>query len=116
MYAAKADELPDGRWIWTTQGGWSLPQLDDPTLFTFAELSAAAPANPLWIQGGGFTGARVNQAALTALGLAAGLARRRARRERQPDRPARRAGDDRGEPGDPRAARRDRRSTARRSA
>ena len=72
MYAAKAVELPDGKWIWTTQGGWSLPQLDDPTLFTFAELSAAAPANPLWIQGGGFAGARVNQAALTALGLGPG--------------------------------------------
>jgi predicted amidohydrolase YtcJ len=72
MYAAKAAELPDGKWIWTTQGGWSLPQLDNPTLFTFAELSAVAPANPLWIQGGGFAGARVNQAALTALGLAPG--------------------------------------------
>jgi predicted amidohydrolase YtcJ len=72
MYAAKAAELPDGKWIWTTQGGWSLPQLDDPTLFTFAELSAAAPANPLWIQGGGFSGPRVNQAALTALGLGPG--------------------------------------------
>jgi predicted amidohydrolase YtcJ len=72
MYAAKAVELPDGKWIWTTQGGWSLPQLDDPTLFTFAELSAAAPANPLWIQGGGFSGPRVNQAALTALGLGPG--------------------------------------------
>ena len=72
MYAAKAVELPDGKWIWTTQGGWSLPQLDNPTLFTFAELSAAAPANPLWIQGGGFSGARVNQAALTALGLGPG--------------------------------------------
>jgi predicted amidohydrolase YtcJ len=72
MYAAKAVELPDGKWIWTTQGGWSLPQLDNPTLFTFAELSAAAPANPLWIQGGGFSGPRVNQAALTALGLGPG--------------------------------------------
>jgi len=72
MYAAKAVELPDGKWIWTTQGGWSLPQLDNPTLFTFAELSAAAPANPIWIQGGGFSGARVNQAALTAVGLGPG--------------------------------------------
>jgi predicted amidohydrolase YtcJ len=72
MYAAKAAELPDGKWIWTTQGGWSLAQLDNPTLFTFDELSAAAPANPLWIQGGGFSGARVNQAALTALGIGPG--------------------------------------------
>ena len=65
-------ELADGRWIWTTAGGWSLTQLDDPTIFTFAELNAAAPNNPLWITGGGFTGPRVNQAALTALGLAPG--------------------------------------------
>ncbi len=81
MYAAKAAELPDGKWIWTTQGGWSLPQLDNPTLFTFAELSAAAPANPLWIQGGGFSGPRVNQAALTALGPRPRVGRRRPRRE-----------------------------------
>jgi predicted amidohydrolase YtcJ len=72
MYAAKAAELPDGRWIWTTAGGWNLNQLDNPTIFTFAELSAAAPANPLWITGSGFPGPRVNQAALTALGLAPG--------------------------------------------
>ena len=68
-YRAKADELPDGKWIWTTAGGWSLAQLDDPTMLTFAELSAAAPKNPVWIAGGGVTGPRVNQAALDALGL-----------------------------------------------
>ena len=72
MYKAKADELADGRWIWTTFGGWNLNQLDDPTVFTFDELSAAAPKNPLWIQGSGIAGVRVNQAALDALGLAAG--------------------------------------------
>jgi predicted amidohydrolase YtcJ len=72
MYAAKADELDDGRWIWTTSGGWNLGQLDNPTVFTFDELSAAAPKNPLWIQGSGIAGARVNQAALDLLGLAAG--------------------------------------------
>jgi predicted amidohydrolase YtcJ len=71
-YAAKAAELPDGRWIWTTAGGWNLNQLDTPTIFTFAELTAAAPANPLWITGSGFAGPRVNQAALDALGLAPG--------------------------------------------
>jgi predicted amidohydrolase YtcJ len=69
MYAAKADELADGRWIWTGAGGWSLTQLDNPTIFTFAELNAAAPKNPLWITGGGVTGPRVNQAAMDALGL-----------------------------------------------
>ena len=72
MYAAKADELADGRWIWTTSGGWNLDQLDNPTVFTFDELSAAAPKNPLWIQGSGIAGSRVNQAALDLLGLAAG--------------------------------------------
>jgi predicted amidohydrolase YtcJ len=72
MYKAKADELADGRWIWTGSGGWSLAQLDDPTIFTFAELNAAAPKNPVWITGGGVTGPRVNQAALDALGLTLG--------------------------------------------
>jgi predicted amidohydrolase YtcJ len=69
MYKAKADQLPDGRWIWTTSGGWNLNQLDDPTVFTYDELNAAAPNNPVWIQGSGITGSRVNRAALTAAGL-----------------------------------------------
>ena len=71
-YAAKAAELPDGRWIWTTAGGWNVNQLDDPRVFTFAELTAAAPANPVWVTGSGFSGPRVNQAALDVLGLAPG--------------------------------------------
>jgi predicted amidohydrolase YtcJ len=71
-YAAKAAFLSAGRWIWTTSGGWNLNQLDTPVVFTFNELSAAAPNNPVWIQGSGVTGTRVNQAALTALGLSAG--------------------------------------------
>jgi len=71
-YATKAASLPSGRWIWTTSGGWNLNQLDSPVVFTFNELSAAAPNNPIWIQGSGVTGTRVNQAALTALGLSAG--------------------------------------------
>jgi predicted amidohydrolase YtcJ len=68
-YQAKADELADGRWIWTTAGGWSLAQLDEPAIFTFDELTAVAPRNPVWITGGGVAGPRVNQAALDALGL-----------------------------------------------
>ncbi len=71
-YAAKAASLSAGRWIWTTSGGWNLNQLDTPMVFTLNELSAAAPNNPVWIQGSGVTGTRVNQAALTALGLSAG--------------------------------------------
>ena len=89
MYKAKADELADGKWIWTGGGGWSLTQLDNPTIFTFAELNAAMPKNPVWITGGGVTGPRVNQAALDALGLTRELARRRGRRRpghRPPDR------------------------------
>jgi predicted amidohydrolase YtcJ len=72
MYRRKAVELPDNKWIWTTAGGWNVGQLDNPTIFTFDELSAAAPKNPLWITGSGFQGPRVNQAALDRLGLAAG--------------------------------------------
>jgi predicted amidohydrolase YtcJ len=71
-YATKASQLAPGRWIWTTSGGWNVNQLDAPKVFTFAELTAAAPSNPVWIQGSGFSGARVNQAALDASGLAAG--------------------------------------------
>jgi predicted amidohydrolase YtcJ len=71
-YRAKANELADGRWIWTTAGGWNLGQLDNPTIFTFDELTAAAPGNPLWITGSGFAGPRVNQATLDVLGLAPG--------------------------------------------
>ncbi len=71
-YADKAAELPDDRWIWTTFGGWNINQLDDPTVFTFDELSEASPDNPLWVTGAGFTGTRVNQAALDALDLEPG--------------------------------------------
>ncbi len=46
-YDAKADELADGRWIWTTAGGWNVNQLDTPQIFTFDELSAVAPHNPV---------------------------------------------------------------------
>ena len=58
-------DLDDGRRLEPSQ-------LDDPTIFTFDELNAAAPKNPLWITGSGVTGPRVNQAALDALGLTAG--------------------------------------------
>ena len=71
-YADKAATLPAGAWIWTTAGGWNIGQLDDPAPFTLAELSAAAPDNPVWVTGSGITGARVNQAALDAIGVGAG--------------------------------------------
>src|SRR4051794_2557435 len=74
MYAAKADQLPDDKWIFTGSGGWSLTQLDPTTLaapkpFTFAELTAAMPKNPAWIMGGGVSGPIVNQKTLDVLGL-----------------------------------------------
>jgi predicted amidohydrolase YtcJ len=78
MLRDKAQQLDDGRWIWVNGGGWNINQLDNPTPFTFAELTAAAPRNPLWMAGAaagggtGMTGPRVNQAALDALGLTAG--------------------------------------------
>ncbi|MEQ1581492.1 MAG: amidohydrolase family protein [Steroidobacteraceae bacterium] len=70
-YRAKADQIEDGRWIFTT-GGWSLKQLDDPRDFSFAELTAAAPNNPVWIAGANVAGPRINSASLAALGLKAG--------------------------------------------
>ena len=69
MYKDRAAATAPGKWIWTESGGWSLQQLDNPTVFTFDELTAAAPNNPVWVTGGGITGARVNQKALDVLGL-----------------------------------------------
>lgn len=70
-YASKADELADGRWILTT-AGWTIRQLDQPGMLTLAELDAAAPDNPVWVQGFGFQGVQVNTAALEAAGLGPG--------------------------------------------
>jgi predicted amidohydrolase YtcJ len=70
-YAAKADELADGRWIFTTTG-WTVRQLDEPGMLTLAELDAASPDNPVWVQGLGFQGVQVNAAALEAAGLEPG--------------------------------------------
>jgi predicted amidohydrolase YtcJ len=70
-YAAKADELADGRWIFTTTG-WTVRQLDEPGMLTLAELDAASPHNPVWVQGFGFPGVQVNTAALEAAGLGPG--------------------------------------------
>jgi predicted amidohydrolase YtcJ len=70
-YRSKADQIEDGRWIVTT-GGWSLKQLDDARDFSFAELTSAAPNNPVWIAGANVAGPRINAAALSALGLKVG--------------------------------------------
>lgn len=71
-YQAKAAQLADDRWIWTTFGGWNVNQLDTPGMFTLAELDAAVPDNPLYIQGTGFSGVQVNSRALEVLGLEPG--------------------------------------------
>ena len=71
QYRDKVAELEDGRWIWTNAGGWNINQFDDPRPFTFEELTAIAPKNPMWVAGSGFTGPRVNQAAFDLLGLTA---------------------------------------------
>lgn len=71
-YRTKAQRSAAGKWLWTTSGGWDVRQLDDPTPPTFAELTQAAPNNPVWVAGSSYTGARVNQAALDALDLEAG--------------------------------------------
>ena len=72
LYAAKAGDLADGRWIFTTTG-WTVQQLDQPGMLTRAELDAAAPNNPVWVQGFGFQGVQVNSRALEAAGLQAGM-------------------------------------------
>ena len=71
QYRDKVAQLDDGRWIWTNGGGWNINQFDDPRPFTFEELTAVAPKNPMWVAGSGFTGPRVNQAAFDLLGLTA---------------------------------------------
>jgi predicted amidohydrolase YtcJ len=73
LYSAKAAELADGRWIFTTTG-WTVRQLDEPGMLTLAELDAAAPRNPVWVQSFvSFPGVQVNTAALEAAGLEAGM-------------------------------------------
>ena len=71
-YTAKAQALSDDTWVWTTSGGWHVNQLDVPGMFTIAELDAAVPDNPLWVQASGFNGTQVNSKALEVLGLSAG--------------------------------------------
>jgi len=72
LYGRKAAQLADGRWIFTTTG-WTINQLDQPGMFTLAELDAAAPSNPVWVNGFRFQGVQVNSAALAAAGLQAGM-------------------------------------------
>jgi len=68
ILAAKAASMPTGEWI-MVQGGWSPRQFADaPGGFTLAELDAAAPENPLFVQEG-YSIVYANSLALEAVGL-----------------------------------------------
>jgi len=68
ILAAKAASAPAGGWI-MVQGGWTPRQFADaPGGFTLAELDAAAPKNPLFVQEG-YSVVYANSLALKAVGL-----------------------------------------------
>jgi predicted amidohydrolase YtcJ len=68
ILADKAASSPEGQWV-MVQGGWSPQQFADaPGGFTLAELDAAAPRNPLFVQQG-YSVVYANSLALTAVGL-----------------------------------------------
>ena len=71
LYRAKGQQLPPDTWVWTSQG-WTVAQLDQPGMFTAAELDSALPSNPAFIIGAGYPGVQVNTRALQLLGLSAG--------------------------------------------
>ncbi|MFN8565593.1 MAG: amidohydrolase family protein [Anaerolineae bacterium] len=52
MYRARAEEWGPGVWIFTA-GGWNVNQLDEPGMFTLAEMDAVMPDNPVSIAGTG---------------------------------------------------------------
>jgi predicted amidohydrolase YtcJ len=67
---AKAAELGPGKWVYNL-GGWSYDQFtDNPTPLTRAELDAAAPNNPVYLQFSRCC-AFMNQKGIDAMGLAA---------------------------------------------
>jgi len=66
---AKAAELGPGKWVYN-RGGWSYDQFaDNPTPLTRAELDAAAPNNPVYLQFSRCC-AFLNQKGIDAMGLA----------------------------------------------
>jgi predicted amidohydrolase YtcJ len=68
ILAAKAAASPAGQWV-MVQGGWSPQQFADaPGGFTLAELDAAAPRNPLFVQQG-YAVVYANSLALRAVDL-----------------------------------------------
>ncbi len=71
MYRARGEQLRGDTWIFTT-AGWTVRQLDQPGMFTLAELDAVLPATPVFVLGNSFSGVQVNSRALQILGLKAG--------------------------------------------
>jgi predicted amidohydrolase YtcJ len=69
--ASKAARTPAGKWIFQLAGAWNINQLDVRGMLTRAELDSAAPNNPVFLQGTGFTGVQTNTKGLDALGLTA---------------------------------------------
>jgi predicted amidohydrolase YtcJ len=68
ILTAKAAASAEGEWV-MVQGGWSPQQFADaPGGFTLAELDAAAPRNPLFVQQG-YAIVYANSLALRAVGL-----------------------------------------------
>ncbi len=68
LLALRASELPEGEWV-VVNGGWIFAQFQDNSeLFTAAELDAAVPNTPVYIQEA-YSRAFVNSAALNAAGV-----------------------------------------------
>src|SRR3989442_1890835 len=56
LYAAKGRQLAADTWIFTT-AGWTVAQLDQPGMFTLAQLDTAIPQNPAFILASSTAGA-----------------------------------------------------------
>ncbi|MBT5559000.1 MAG: amidohydrolase family protein, partial [Proteobacteria bacterium] len=68
LLALRASELPEGEWV-VVNGGWIFAQFQDNSeLFTAAELDAAVPNTPVYIQEA-YSRAFLNSAALNAAGV-----------------------------------------------
>ena len=68
LLAQRASELPEGEWV-VVNGGWIFAQFQDNSeVFTAAELDAAVPNTPVYIQEA-YSRAFVNSAALNAAGV-----------------------------------------------
>jgi predicted amidohydrolase YtcJ len=71
-YTRVAARVAPGLWIFTSGGSYHVNQLDQPGMFTRAELDAAAPNHPVFVQASGFNGVQTNSRGLAHLGFSAG--------------------------------------------